>query len=147
TPGRGAVGDDDRLGTRGVESLGPAQRHVSAARGLEYVTERYDVKIVRTVALVLGADAGLHLRFTPRQTQDFLVPDQDLRFRNRDGDALLVGVGFGDRGRQPQIVTLGDGVARLTQRLQEEDQDDGHDVEHGRDVEEVDLRLVRVPPD
>src|SRR5438445_13852339 len=34
--------------------------------------------------------------------------------------------------------------ARRTQRLQQEDEDDRHDVEHRRDVEEVDLGLNRV---
>ncbi len=36
---------------------------------------------------------------------------------------------------------------RFPQALEQEDQDDGHDVEHGRNVEEIDLRLGRVAAD
>ena len=145
TIGRRRVGDDDGLAAARVLALRHAHLTIDLAPRLERLAHLRDVEVVRTVALVLAVDAVARVRRHLDARR--LVVDQDLRLRDDDDDALLRGLRREHALRDLEVFALRDRRGRRRHALEQEDEDDRHHVEHGGDVEEVDLRLVRPAAD
>ncbi len=146
--GRCFVDDDDRFGGVGVESLGGADGFVEVSGALEAVAEGDDVHVVGAAPFVFRVDAGGRELFARGEFNDGrrVFADEDLAFGDDDEDAVFGGFA-GHHGRgQTQVIGLGDGAGGRSKALEEEDEDDRHQVEHCGDVEEVDLGFASVFP-